>query len=116
MRLHVGAEDPFDPRPDPSGRHIAYVASGAFGVVDVDGTNDRELASDPDPDVSWGLAEFVAAEEMERARGFWWSPDGSQMAAGSTIVPFGLGTRRAGRSGGAVASVATRARAPTTPS
>ncbi len=79
--LHVDAEDPFDPRPDPSGRHIAYVAGGALRVVDVDGANDRELASDPDPDVSWGLAEFVAAEEMERQRGYWWSPDGSRLAA-----------------------------------
>ena len=67
--MDVDAEDPFDPRPDPSGRRIAYVAGGALRVVDVDGANDRELASDPDPDVSWGLAEFVAAEEMERQRG-----------------------------------------------
>ncbi|MBW3602653.1 MAG: prolyl oligopeptidase family serine peptidase, partial [Actinobacteria bacterium] len=28
----------------------------------------------------WGLAEFVAAEEMGRTRGFWWSPDGSRLA------------------------------------
>ncbi len=27
--------------------------------------------------VTFGLAEFVAAEEMGRARGYWWSPDGS---------------------------------------
>jgi dipeptidyl-peptidase-4 len=78
--LHVDAEDPFDPRPDPSGRRIAYVAGGALRVVDVDGSNDLELASDPDPDVSWGLAEFVAAEEMERLRGYWWSPDGARLA------------------------------------
>ena len=26
--------------------------------------------------MSWGLAEFLAAEEMGRARGFWWAPDG----------------------------------------
>jgi dipeptidyl-peptidase-4 len=30
--------------------------------------------------VSWGLAEFLAAEEMDRARGFWWSPDGQRLA------------------------------------
>jgi dipeptidyl-peptidase-4 len=78
--LHVDAEDPFDPRPDPSGRRVAYVAGGALRVVDVDGSNDRELASDPDPDVTWGLAEFVAAEEMERLRGYWWSPDGARLA------------------------------------
>ena len=45
-----------------------------------DGADDHELASDPDPDVSWGLAEFVAAEEMERLRGYWWSPEGDRLA------------------------------------
>ena len=29
--------------------------------------------------VTFGLAEFVAAEEMGRSRGYWWSPDGSQL-------------------------------------
>jgi dipeptidyl-peptidase-4 len=79
-RVDIDVEDPFDPRPDPSGQRVAYVAAGALRVVGVDGSNDRELVSDPDPDVHWGLAEFVAAEEMERLRGFWWSPDGTRLA------------------------------------
>ncbi len=79
-RVDIGADDPFDPRPDPTGRHIAYVAGGALRVVGTDGADDHELASDPDPDVSWGLAEFVAAEEMERLRGYWWSPEGDRLA------------------------------------
>ena len=29
--------------------------------------------------MTFGLAEFVAAEEMGRSRGYWWSPDGSQL-------------------------------------
>ena len=78
--LDVPVAGPFDPRPDPTGRRIAYVADGALRVVDADGANDREVVSDPDPDVHWGLAEFVAAEEMERQRGYWWSPDGERIA------------------------------------
>jgi dipeptidyl-peptidase-4 len=70
----------FDPRIDPPGRAVAYVSEGALRVVDLDG-EDRLLASDEDPDVSWGLAEFVAAEEMDRREGFWWAPDGSRLAA-----------------------------------
>ena len=32
-------------------------------------------------DVAWGVAEFVAAEEMDRYRGYWWAPDGSAVLA-----------------------------------
>ena len=70
----------FDPRVDPTGRRVAYVAHRALHVIELEGGG-RVLAADDDPDVAWGLAEFVAAEEMDRLRGFWWSPDGSRIAA-----------------------------------
>ncbi|MFF7773212.1 prolyl oligopeptidase family serine peptidase [Streptomyces tanashiensis] len=63
-----------DPRPSPDGRLVAYVAEGALRVVGADGTGDRELAGPEDEHVSYGLAEFIASEEMGRERGFWWSP------------------------------------------
>lgn len=44
----------------------------------MDGTGDRALVSRVDQ-VSYGLAEFVAAEEMDRMRGHWWSPDGGTL-------------------------------------
>lgn len=69
-----------DPRLDPAGERIAYVVDGALHVRDVEGGN-RVLAADDEPDVSWGLAEFAAAEEMGRFRGHWWSPDGATLAA-----------------------------------
>jgi len=72
---------PFDPRPDPTGRRIAYVSEGALRVTGVDGEGDVVLAEDDDPDVHWGLAEFVAAEEMDRRQGFWWAPDGERLLA-----------------------------------
>jgi len=68
-----------DPRPDPTGRHVAYVAGGSLRVTGVDGTADRSLAEPDGDQVSWGLAEFIAAEEMDRVRGFWWSPDGGSL-------------------------------------
>ncbi|MEU6771235.1 prolyl oligopeptidase family serine peptidase [Streptomyces sp. NPDC046759] len=72
-----------DPRPSPDGRHIAYVAEGALRVVGAEGEDDRVLAG-PEPGdepgrVGYGLAEFVAAEEMGRSRGFWWAPDGRRL-------------------------------------
>jgi dipeptidyl-peptidase-4 len=68
----------FDPRPSPDGRYIAYTSGGGLHVVERGGQT-RPLAVEPG--VSWGLAEFVAAEEMDRLRGFWWSPDGRHIAA-----------------------------------
>lgn len=79
--LQPAAGPPFDPRPDPTGARIAYIADGALRVLDVASGDDRELANDDDPDVSWGLPDFIAAEEMERRRGYWWSPDGERIAA-----------------------------------
>ena len=73
------AHDVYDPRPDPTGTTIAYVSDRSLRVVGVDGADDRELAGDSDAAVSWGRAEFVAAEEMGRMRGYWWSPDGSAL-------------------------------------
>ncbi|MGB9376645.1 MAG: prolyl oligopeptidase family serine peptidase [Mycobacteriales bacterium] len=67
-----------DPRPSPDGERIAYVAGGALHVTDAAG-NDLGVASEGG--VSWGVAEFVAAEEMGRTRGYWWSPDGAHLLA-----------------------------------
>jgi len=72
----------FDPRLDPPGRRIAYVRDRRLELVDADGGAARVLAGDGDDetDVSWGGAEFIAAEEMGRMRGFWWAPDGARLA------------------------------------
>jgi dipeptidyl-peptidase 4 len=80
VRALRAAEPVFDPRVDPTGRRIGYVSGRALRVIGVDGEGDRALAGEDTPTVSWGVAEFVAAEEMERHRGFWWSPDGKRLA------------------------------------
>ncbi|OEV14043.1 S9 family peptidase [Streptomyces nanshensis] len=68
-----------DPRPSPDGSRVAYVAGGALRVVGRDGTDDRALAAPENDRITYGLAEFIAAEEMDRTRGFWWSPDGGRL-------------------------------------
>ncbi|WUH91175.1 prolyl oligopeptidase family serine peptidase [Streptomyces sp. NBC_00433] len=70
-----------DPRPSPDGRWVAFAAGGALRVVAADGAGERALAEPDGDQVSWGLAEFVAAEEMGRSRGFWWAPDSSALLA-----------------------------------
>ena len=70
----------FDPRPDPDGRRLAYVHDRRLRVAELGGTT-RILAGEDDAEVSWGLADFIAAEEMHRSRGYWWAPDGSAVVA-----------------------------------
>ena len=66
-----------DPRPDPTGTRIAYVHDDALHVINLATGDDAVVASEDG--VTFGLAEFVAAEEMDRSRGYWWSPDGSRL-------------------------------------
>jgi dipeptidyl-peptidase 4 len=72
-----------DPRPDPAGKRLAYVHAGALRVASLDGAGPAEDQVLADPrgaaHVTYGLAEFIAAEEMDRQRGYWWSPDGSAL-------------------------------------
>jgi dipeptidyl-peptidase 4 len=77
--LHIG-EAVFDPRPDPQGRRVAFVSGPRLQVAELDGTA-RVLADEPDDEVTWGAADFIAGEEMNRQRGYWWSPDGTMIAA-----------------------------------
>ena len=69
-----------DPRPDPTGAKIAYVHEGTVRVVDLATGQDTAVSPSPEAStVTYGLAEFIAAEEMHRTRGFWWSPDGTRL-------------------------------------
>jgi dipeptidyl-peptidase-4 len=87
-RAPAGAPEPVpaadavtDPRIDPTGQRVAYVADGALHVTELaDGTG-RVLAAPERDDVSYGLAEHAAAESMYRYRGYWWAPDGRRLLA-----------------------------------
>ncbi|MGW4400927.1 prolyl oligopeptidase family serine peptidase [Amycolatopsis nivea] len=65
-----------DPRPNPTGTHVAYVRERRLHVIELATGEDRVLVGEDDEDVTWGLAEFIAGEEMDRTRGYWWAPDG----------------------------------------
>ncbi|MFJ1753957.1 prolyl oligopeptidase family serine peptidase [Kitasatospora sp. NPDC088134] len=64
----------FDPRPNPAGDTVAYVADGALHL-----TPGGRLS--PADGALWGVAEFAAQEELGRTRGHWWAPDGSALLA-----------------------------------
>jgi dipeptidyl-peptidase-4 len=66
-----------DPRPDPTGRKVGYVHAGRLCVADLETGDDTIVAGEDG--VTYGLAEFIASEEMGRFRGYWWSPDGTRL-------------------------------------
>ncbi|MGI9645378.1 MAG: prolyl oligopeptidase family serine peptidase, partial [Ilumatobacteraceae bacterium] len=70
----------FDPRPDPPAQRVAYVSGRQLCLAELDGTS-RVLVGDDDEQVSWATADFLAAEEMQRFRGYWWNPTGTAIAA-----------------------------------
>ena len=70
----------FDARLSPDGARVAYTRGGSLFVADLTDGSERCIAGSTDPLVTWGLAEFIAAEEMGRQRGYWWSPDGRHIA------------------------------------
>ncbi len=84
-----------DPRPDPTGENVAFLSGPCLHVVPTTGGQPHfMLAGEEGPDgpgaITWGAAEFLAAEEMARSRGFWWSPDGrSLLAARADNGPVG---------------------------
>lgn len=74
-----------DPRLDPTGQRVAYVSAGSLHVIDVAGNVDHVLVESEDTEnIAWGVAEFLAAEEMDRVRGYWWSPSGDRILAART--------------------------------
>ncbi len=97
-----------DPRPDPAGRHIAYLSGGALRVIGADGAADRALMAPGDhenpgdrenpgdhenpgdPDVTFGTGDLTAATSLTGPRGYWWAPDGARLLVtqvDSTQVP-----------------------------
>jgi dipeptidyl-peptidase-4 len=78
-----------DPRPDPTGRRIAYVSDGALRMVDE--TGDHVLAAPDGPNVTFGVAEHTGYVCPGGIRGYWWSPDGTRLLVArvdSTEVPL----------------------------
>jgi dipeptidyl-peptidase-4 len=75
----VGDGFPYDPRLSPDGRTVAFVMDGELWLTDVGSGAPRQLTRGAGGAIEHGVAEFVAQEELDRTRGYWWAPDGKTL-------------------------------------
>jgi dipeptidyl-peptidase-4 len=70
------------PMMDPTGTWIVFLQDSGLNLISADTSseaNPTTVCAEDDPNVTWGAAEFLAAEEMGRYRGVWWAPDGQSL-------------------------------------
>ena len=67
-------------RISPLGNHISYVRNGNLFLLPSENQPEYELTHDRDENISNGIPEFIAQEEMHRFDGYWWSPDDRLLA------------------------------------
>ncbi|MBM3953252.1 MAG: S9 family peptidase [Planctomycetes bacterium] len=80
-RLTATAATELDARIAPGGRAVSFVRDHNLFLHDLASGTERALTTDGGGAVTWGVAEFVAQEEMDRSDGVWWSPDGTRLVA-----------------------------------
>ncbi len=73
--LSVGPGTILDPKFSPDGTQVSYVNDADIYTFELATFQKRRITTGGSADLSNGLAEFVAQEEMGRFAGYWWSPD-----------------------------------------
>lgn len=79
-RLTDTTDGELNPAISPRGRYASFVRGGNVVILDLASRTERQLTDGASDTISWGVAEFVAQEEMDRTAGYWWSPDDSRIA------------------------------------
>jgi dipeptidyl-peptidase-4 len=79
-RLTDTAATETDARISPLGRYVSFVREQNLYLIDLESGAERALTTAGGGAVSYGMAEFVAQEEMYRFTGYWWSEDDRRIA------------------------------------
>ncbi|MGM7318566.1 MULTISPECIES: S9 family peptidase [Idiomarina] len=64
----------------PEGNYISYIREQNLYFVDIASGEEQAVTTEGGGTIKFGMAEFVAQEEMKRMTGYWWSPDESAIA------------------------------------
>lgn len=86
QELKSAEGSPVDARFSPDGTMVACVRGGALWVTRVSDGAERRISPAAQGSVTFGEAEFVAQEEMDRSQGYWWSPGSDAIAYQRTDV------------------------------
>ena len=79
-RLTHGGGYATDARFSPRGRFVSFIRERNLWVLDLSSGREWALTHATEPTESYGVAEFIAQEEMDRDTGYWWAPDESRIA------------------------------------
>ena len=79
-RLTNSKASELDGRVSEKGRFVSFIRDNRLHVLDLSTDADRTVTPDGPATTSWGVAEFIAQEELGRFRGAWWAPDDSRIA------------------------------------
>lgn len=82
-----------DAKVSPKGGYVSFIRDDDLIVMPSSGGSEKAVTTDGTDLKSWGTAEFIAQEEMDRSTGYWWSPDDAHIAltfvdsTGVDVVP-----------------------------
>ncbi len=79
-RLTSGGRYESDAHFSPRGSYVSFIRAQNLVVYDLASSTERPLTRDGGGVISYGIAEFIAQEEMSRTTGYWWSPDEKSIA------------------------------------
>ena len=80
VNLTKGAGFATDVKFSPKGNFISFVREQNLFVIDIKKQTTKALTTKGGDTIKFGMAEFVAQEEMSRMTGYWWAPDESTIA------------------------------------
>ncbi len=79
-RLTETPGDEVDAKVSPKGGFVSYVRDQNLYIKPLAGGAERALTTEGKDALSFGTAEFIAQEEMDRFTGYWWSPNEALIA------------------------------------
>ncbi|MGE0581834.1 MAG: S9 family peptidase [Steroidobacteraceae bacterium] len=79
-RLTSTPADETDAKFSPRGRYVSFVRDSNLYALELSSGREIPITHDGGGLIAYGVAEFIAQEEMNRNTGYWWSPDDRHIA------------------------------------